>query len=275
MRLKYKSGKTPLRKINSLGKRYNVQNIFIKDESKNPFGTFKDRVSEFIINKAVNERVDKLVLITAGNAGYSLSQFAKGTRIKVICVIDKTVEAAAKQKLRTTAYKVIEVNLSKGILKPEQVISLARENDTEVIWDVTNGYHEAYESIIKEIKGKKPDYIVVPVGSGGAFVGLYNGIKKYNLKTKLIGIGVKEKYHSFADKLWTPWTPYQSKIKAIVKMGHKYIELSEGEVKRAYEGFKDIVPCEPSSTVVFAVFSKLTFNKYNRIILINSGMGIL
>ena len=47
--------------------------------------------------------------------------------------------------------KIIEIDLSEKILKPEEVISLARENDEEVIWDVTNGFHEAYEKLIEEL----------------------------------------------------------------------------------------------------------------------------
>jgi threonine synthase len=275
MKLKYKSGNTPLIKIDSLCERFNLDNILIKDESKNPFGTFKDRISEFIIKKAIDKHIGKLAIITAGNAGYSLSKFAEGTNIKVVCLIDKSFRNSTKKKLQEVTYKLIEVDLSKNILKPEQVISLARENDEEVIWDVTNGYHEVYESIIQEIKKENPDYVIIPVGSGEGLVGLYSGINKYKLKTKLIGVGVKQKWYSYADKLWTPWTPYKSKIEAIVKEGHQYIELDEDEIKRTYEGFKGAIDCEPSSAVVFAALSKIKFNKKDKIILINTGKGII
>jgi 1-aminocyclopropane-1-carboxylate deaminase/D-cysteine desulfhydrase-like pyridoxal-dependent ACC family enzyme len=73
---------------------------------------------------------------------------------------------------------------------------MARENEREVIWDATDVIHnweKRYIKIIEEIKDKKPDFIVVPVGSGETFCGLYEGIKKFKLKTKLIGIGVKAK----------------------------------------------------------------------------------
>jgi len=275
MKLRYKSGNTPLVKNKSLCRRFNLNNILIKDESNNPLGTFKDRVSEFAIKEAVDEHVDKLALITAGNAGYSFSMFAGGTNIKVVCLIDKTLSQSIKSKLKKVAYKLIEVDLSKKILKPEQVISLARENDKEVIWDVTNRFHQAYEGIIKEIKRENPDYIIIPIGSGGGFIGLYNGIKKYKLKTKLIGVGVKQKFYSYADKLWTPWTPHQVKIESIIKEGHQYIELDEDEIKRSYEEFKKIIKCEPSSAVVFGALSKIKFNKKDKIILINTGKGLI
>ncbi len=245
--------------------------ILIKDESKNPFRTFKDRRSELIIREAKEDYVDKLVLITSGNAGYSLSKFSEKTTIKVVCVVDKKLKESIKKVLKDSIHKLIEVDLSKRILKPEEIIFLARENEEEVIWDVTNGFHKAYEKIIDEIKKENPKFIVVPVGSGEAFVGLYNKIKQLKMKTKLIGIGTKNK-NSFADKLSTPWIPYKSKIQSILKEGNKIIKLNEEEIKDCYKKFKRLVDCEPSSAVVFSFLNKIKLN--SKVILINSGKGL-
>ncbi|MEK6961499.1 MAG: pyridoxal-phosphate dependent enzyme [Nanoarchaeota archaeon] len=65
-----KSGNTPLIKNNELTQKFGFA-ILIKDESKNPFGTWKDRRSQIIIKKAKDEKVDTLVLITSGNARLS------------------------------------------------------------------------------------------------------------------------------------------------------------------------------------------------------------
>jgi len=225
-----KSGNTPLVQNDGLSQKFGFT-ILIKDESKNPFGTFKDRRSEIIINRAKDEQVDTLVLITSGNAGYSLGRFSQGTKIRIVNIVDKKLKNSIKEKLKKYG-EIIEVNLSEKILKPEEVISLARQNDEEVIWDVTNGFHEEYEKIVEEIKQANPNFIILPVGSGEAFVGFYNGIKKYRLKTKVIGVGVKDKWQSFADKLHTPWTPYKSKIQSILKEGHRIIKLDEEEIMK-------------------------------------------
>jgi hypothetical protein len=63
-------------------------------------------------------------------------------------------------------------------------------------------------------------------------------------------------------------------MKAIQKEGHKIIRLNEKEVKQMWEEFKDIIDCEPSAAVIFAVFSKFKFKKDDIIILINSGKGL-
>jgi threonine synthase len=182
-----------------------------------------------------------------------------------------------KERLKEVSYKVFEIDLSKKIWTTEEIVAMARENPREVIWDATDGFHEyqmGYVKIVEELKYKKPDFIVTPVGSGGAFCGLYEGITKFNLKTKLVGVGVKNKWHSFADKLFTPWTPYEKKLKSLIKKGHIIIRLSEREIKQLWKEYKDIIDCEPSAVVVFSVFKKIKFHKKDKIILINSGKGL-
>lgn len=272
--MKYKSGNTPLIKEEYFCKKFGLPNLFIKDESKNPFGTYKDRRSEAIVKKALDEHIDKLALITSGNAGVSLAKFANGFNLKVICIIDKKLPATIYKKLVAVCHKVIRVDLSSHIIKPEEVISLARETDEEVIWDVTNGWHEAYEDIIKEVKNGRPNFLITPVGSGEAFVGLFNGIKKYKLNTTLIGVAPKSS-PSFADKLHTPWTPYASKMKSIFWRKHEVIRLSEDTIKQAYSLAKKHIKCEPSSAIVFGVLPDLKIKKEDKIIVINSGKGLL
>ncbi|MDO8530193.1 MAG: PLP-dependent lyase/thiolase [bacterium] len=270
----YKSGKTPLIEVGEFSKRFNLPNLLIKDESKNSFGTWKDRRSEFIVQRAQKEGVDKLCLITAGNAGYSIAKFAQKTTIKVVSIVDVNLSSSIKSTLQKECHKVIEVNLSDKMLSPEEMIALARENDSELIWDITNGFHEAYESIIEEVEDLNPDYLICPVGSGEAFVGLHDGIKKRKLKTKLIGVRPKSN-PSIADKLPTSWMLYQARIQAILEDGNKIVELTEEEIKSAYDYAKDHIDCETSSTVVISALSKIKFKESDKIILINSGKGII
>jgi cysteine synthase/SAM-dependent methyltransferase len=267
----YKADGTPLVRYKELGTLFNIPNLLVKDESKNPFGTFKDRRSELVIDRA-KDYVDKLVLITSGNAGYSLARFAEGTNIKVVCVVDK-ISHTTRNKLEKFSYKVIDLDLSKKIFGPEEVIAMARESDEEVIWDVTNGFHQAFQSIVREIKTERPDWLIVPLGSGETFVGLYGGLKRFRLKTKLVGVGVKGP--SIADKLYTPWTPYKRKIEAILKEGHQYIQLSEEQIKDAYEKVRHIISCEPSSSVVFGALPKLGIDSKDKVIVVNSGKGLI
>jgi len=225
-----------------------------------------------IIDRA-DGHVNKLTLITSGNTGYSLSRFAEGTNIKVVSVVDRNISYNIRKQLEKYCYRVIEVDLSEKILRPEDIISMARESDNEVIWNVSNGFEKAYESIIQEIKPHELDWLLVPVGGGEAFVGLHNELKRYGMKTRLVGVGVKRP--SIADKLYAKWSPYTAKIEGILKEGHQLIRLSEEQVKDAYEKVKDIISCEPSASVPFGVLPMLDLDRKDKVIVINSGKGIV
>jgi len=247
-------------------------NTYLFDESDNEYGTIKDRRNKVIIEEAQRLHVDKLVLITSGNSGYSLAKMARGTGIKIVCVVSRRLDESIKDLLKEVAYHVIEINLDQKILRPEELITIARETDEEVIWDVTNGYEDAYVSLIKEIaKEVKPDYIVCPVGSGGIFIGLIEGARHYLPNTKIIGMGTHEAYQSYADKLSTPWTPYTRAIENAVKEGHIVYRLSENEIKNVHQKYKNYGNFEPSSAIVFGVFDMYAFKPSESVVLINSG----
>lgn len=265
---------TPLFQEKIFCEKFGLPHLWIKDESKNPFSTYKNRRSELIVSRALDECVDKIALITSGNAGFSIAKFAQGAKLKIVCIVDKKIALNIYKKLKAVSYKVIRIDLSKKILKTEEIISLARENDREVIWDVTNGWDQAYESIIEEIKTQQPKYLITPVGSGEAFVGLFNGIQKHKLDTTLIGVMPKEN-PSFADKLHTPWTPYSSKLQSIIQNKHKLIKVSEEEIKEAYTFAKKYIQCEPSSAIVYSALPYIKIGEKDKVIIINSGKGLL
>ncbi len=250
----------------------NLQNVYIFDESVNAFGTIKDRRNEKVLEEALRLHVDKLVLITSGNNGYSLSCLAKNTGIKIVCIVSRDLDIITKELLKSVSYHVIELNLEEKILRPEETIIIARENDHEVIWDVTNGYTEAYISIVEEIcKTVMPDYIVCPLGSGGIYIGIIEGIEKYCPKTKVIGVGTQSTHQSFADKLSTPWTPYTRAIENKIQQGHYVFRLSEEEIKNTYRQYKNFALIEPSSAVVFVAPTHFKFKPSDKIVFVNSG----
>ncbi|OGZ66136.1 MAG: hypothetical protein A3C58_00685 [Candidatus Staskawiczbacteria bacterium RIFCSPHIGHO2_02_FULL_34_10] len=273
VKINKKPGNTPLLENKNIEETFNIAKVYIKDESKNPFGTVKDRRSYDIFQEANRLKVDKLVLITSGNNGYSLSQFAKESTVKVVCVVDKNINQEIKIKLKKAVYQVLELNLEHKILRPEELIAFSREKEDEVIWDVTNGYEESYNNIVDEIAQKipYPEYIVVPLGSGGVFLGIVQELERKGTKTKVIGIGSQNTTHSFADKLSTPWTPYSRALEHYEKIGHSTYRLTEQEIKETYNKFKNIITCEPSSSVVFAALEKHHFKSTDTIVFLNSG----
>jgi cysteine synthase len=244
----------------------------LKDESANNFGTIKDRRNRKVVEEANRLKVDKLVLITSGNNGYSLCRSAEGTHIKIVCIINKDLPESLKVLLKSVAYQVIEVNLNHKILRPEELVAFARETEDEVIWDVTNGFEDHYASVVSEvIENVIPDYLVVPLGSGGVFVGIAQEIERLNLGTKVVGMGVQNSINSIADKLSTPWTPYAKAVEAYQNFGHKVFRLTEDQVRKTYKHYQNLTSCEYSSAVVFSAPEKIKFKKGDKVVFLNTG----
>lgn len=265
---KLSAGNTELRRLH--GMRFDGFNGYLKDEGLNPYGTVKDRRNIFIAHEAQRLRVDKLALITAGSSGYSLAMIA-APDIKVTAIVDRMLPASTKEKIAQVAYQVTELNLQHKILRPEEVVAFAREREDEVIWDVTNGYEESYVPIVAELKDLAPDFIVVPIGSGGVYVGIVDGVQRYRLPTKVIGIGVQNTMRSFADKLHTPWTPYSKIMAKFHDLGHTIHRLTEPEVKAAWHEYQHVARLEPSSAVVFAAIGKQAFRESDKVVFVNTG----
>lgn len=262
----HKSGNTPLLAIEELREKFNLPNLFIKDESANPFGTWKDRRSEVIIKNALDNKMDKLAFVTSGNTGYSLANFAKETDIKIVPIVDYTLTEEIKAVLKKMSHSLVEMNLEDRILESKDVIYVAHELGEETIEDVTNGYEDTYKSIAHELKEERPDVVVCPVGSGEAFIGIQEGFKELNMDTQLIGVTPVEN-PSLADKLATRWSPYQGRLPELIK-------ISEEEIREGYNLVKKYFNCEPSGSVGIAVLEQLKLSPLLKIVVINSGKGI-
>jgi len=68
-----KVGKTPLYKINHLGKEKLDFNLLLKDDSQNPTFSFKDRASVLVSAIAKERNISTIVAASTGNAGSSLA----------------------------------------------------------------------------------------------------------------------------------------------------------------------------------------------------------
>src|SRR5947207_11787791 len=69
-------GGTPLLKIERLAARQGFDDLWVKDESPNPTGSFKARGLAAAITRAVRAGANQFVVPTAGNAGIALAAYA-------------------------------------------------------------------------------------------------------------------------------------------------------------------------------------------------------
>lgn len=68
-------GNTPTVPLRDLSRRHGIS-LFVKLESQNPTGTFKDREASYVVSRAAAAGLDNLVLQSTGNTGIAVSYYA-------------------------------------------------------------------------------------------------------------------------------------------------------------------------------------------------------
>ena len=198
-------GKTNLIYLERLSKKYN-NNIYMKDESTNPFGSIKDRAAFYMIKKAMEDGLinkDTLIIeATSGNTGIGLCGVCAYYKLK--CVIVMPENASIERVKIMRAYNA-DVRLTKANLGMQGSIELANkiklENPNSYMacqFENENNYMAHYYSTSREIEedlksiNKKADYIFSSIGTGGTISGIGKYFKECKSNTKIIGIEPKE-----------------------------------------------------------------------------------
>lgn len=156
------------------------QNLYIKDESTNPTGSFKDRGMPFLMNEALYSGKKKIAICSTGNAAISLIQYAKAYGVKPIVFVPKDLPKKKREMLDAD-----EIHYSENIITCfEDFFAFCEENE-----DVFNGFlstdpayimglaslsYEIYDQLNETV----PDYIFLPCASGGNIVAQFSGWKR-------------------------------------------------------------------------------------------------
>jgi len=176
-------GNTPLIKTNKQLQEFTeLPNLFLKNETQNPTGSFKDRGSLtcIFIAKELGEKVT--ATISTGNMGHSISAYGAKAGIKVIVFIPEFVP---KEKIipmaihGATIIKVIAQDYSE--LK-KKILELAKEINLRIVSGNNpirvEGYKLTAFEMFEQMEGKVPDYIAVPTSACGHIRGLFKGYRE-------------------------------------------------------------------------------------------------
>jgi len=154
--------------------------VYLKDESCNPTGSFKDRGMAVMVSDAALSGKRKIAIPSTGNAAISLGYYSDKAGLESIVFIPETTGASKISKISEKSAIVYDSDL---IGSYEHFIRFCKENP-----DIYNGfpatniaYLQGIKSISYEIfiglESHVPDWVIVPAGSGGNLVGLYYGFK--------------------------------------------------------------------------------------------------
>lgn len=173
---------TPLLKADSLGKEMGLQNLWIKDESRLPTGSFKSRGMAIAMSMAKHLGVKKIALPTAGNAGAAAAAYARAANIEAYVFMPDDTPIVNQAETHLFGAKVFLVN---GLIT--ECGKIVREGSEKFGWFNLSTLNEPYRIEGKKTMGlelaeqfdwKLPDVIIYPTGGGTGLIGMWKGFKE-------------------------------------------------------------------------------------------------
>ncbi len=178
------AGWTPVFKMPVLAEKLGLQNLWLKDESRNPTASFKDRASAIVVARARELKAEVVVTASTGNAGAALAGMSAAVGQQAVIFAPKSAPPAKVAQLLVFGAKVMLVD---GTY--DDAFDLTIQAAQEFGWYCRNtGYNPftaegkktaAFEiwEYMQEAVGTRPFTIFVSVGDGNIISGLHKGFK--------------------------------------------------------------------------------------------------
>ena len=173
-------GATPLHKAERLAKTVGLKDLYLKDETRNPTSSYRDRAAAFLTSNAIDQGFEALVCASNGNMGASLAAYSAKAGLICHVLVPKVVDVGKLAQM--IAYDAV-IEESGDIV--DDSIRKAADLAKETGWyqataELNPLVVEAQKTISFEINEQLavPDWVIVPMGSGGTIYSLWKGFKE-------------------------------------------------------------------------------------------------
>jgi threonine synthase len=176
-------GGTPLLRLSRVGSEVGLPELYLKDESRNPTWSYKDRLAAVGVTKAREVGAEVVVVSSTGNHGAATAAYAAAAGLR--CVVLTLESVPLTMKVLMQSYGAHVVALRSG---PDRWL-LMREAIRAHGWVPLSGFVnppagsnpfglDGYKTMAYEIVeslGRAPDVVVTPVAYGDGIAGLHRG----------------------------------------------------------------------------------------------------
>ncbi len=176
-------GWTPLRHAGRLGAELGLPRLYLKDETRNPTHSFKDRVVSVALTKAVEFGYGTVGCASTGNLANAVAAHAAAAGLRAVTLVPQGLEPAKLAASAVYGATLVEVD---GTY--DDVQRLCSEADEELDgWAFVNVglrpyYAEGSKTIALEtaeqLGWRAPDHVVVPVASGALLTKVAEGFRQ-------------------------------------------------------------------------------------------------
>lgn len=189
------AGWTPVFALPRLADKLGLKHLWLKDESRNPTASFKDRASAVVVTRAREIKAEVVVTASTGNAGAALAGMSAAIGQKAIIFAPKSAPPAKVAQLLIFGAKVILVD---GTYDDAFDLSIKASNEfgwycrntgynpftlegkktaAFEIWEWWFEVHQDWHKKDSPLDDHAPLNIFVSVGDGNIISGIHKGFK--------------------------------------------------------------------------------------------------
>jgi threonine synthase len=175
-------GDTPLLRVPRLGKELGLTQLFVKEEGRNPTGSFKARGLATAVSKAKELGIRKIIIPTAGNAGGAMAAYAARGGLEAYIFMPKDTPHANVEESRIAGATVILID---GLIN--EAAGMAGVKARAEGWFDVSTFKEPYRAEGKKIMGYElaeafgwelPEVIIYPTGGGTGLIGMWKAFSE-------------------------------------------------------------------------------------------------
>ena len=175
-------GFTPLLSLPTLGSRYDLRDLLLKDEGQNPTGSFKARGLSMAVSKAKELGATGCIIPTAGNAGVALAAYCARAGLRAVVAMPRHTPKAFQEECY---WYGAEVQLIDGLIS-DCAAWVRQRNARGELLDVST-LKEPYRlegkktmgyEIAEQLNWQLPDVLLYPAGGGTGLIGIWKAFRE-------------------------------------------------------------------------------------------------
>ncbi len=172
-------GGTPLIQAPRLGSALGMPRLWLKDDTRNPSGSTKDRASFLVVAKALEYGLDTVATASTGNAATALAAVAAAAGLRAVVLVPAAAPPAKLVQMAAYGARLVPVEGSYDVAFELALAACERfgwyNRSTALNPYTIEGKKTAALEIAAEMSPGAPDVVVVPSGDGVIASGLAKG----------------------------------------------------------------------------------------------------
>jgi threonine synthase len=282
--------------------------VYVKLESLNPTGSFKDRGSAVLVStlhELIKRQRGYISEDSSGNAGASMAAYVARAGLKAKIYVPVNVSGPKFNQIQSYGAEIVKVEGSRNKVAEEaQKLGVGKFYLGHILHPLfRDGIRSLSYETAEQLGWKIPDRVYLPVSAGTLMLGVISGFKHLvdsnviRSMPKIVACQTRQVsplYHRFKNLSYTPPETVTSIADALVSVNPPLLELMTKNLREVngdavmveeeeiLKAFKELAIrgffVEPSSAVAYAAYAKQVMNKEtssdSNVVIILTGTGL-